>query len=178
MFSAFLNRFKCRYNACFRDIAFIYFTAVPNRFKYNQISCFRDNIFKINSLHFQIVSNTVRTHALETLFSKCSLQFQIVLNSVRMHALEKLFAIFSLQFQMVSNTIRMHASTTLFPKLSMQFQIPSECVLLRHCFQKCLCSFKYRQNECFSDIVFKMFYAVPSCQNKWKYKGLYVINIS
>ena len=39
-----------------------------------------------------IVSNTVRAHALKTLFSKCSLHFQIVLNTVRMHALETLFS--------------------------------------------------------------------------------------
>jgi len=40
------------------------------------------------SLQFQIVLNTTRMHALETLFSFIFLQFQIVLNTVRVHALD------------------------------------------------------------------------------------------
>ena len=42
MFYAVPNRFKCRQNAYFRDIAFNIFSAVPNRFKYRQHACVRD----------------------------------------------------------------------------------------------------------------------------------------
>ena len=62
-----------RHNAPFTVLVFKGFSAVPNRFKYRQDACFRD-IF----LQFQIVSNTVTAHALETLFYFLSLQFQIV----------------------------------------------------------------------------------------------------
>ena len=41
-------------------------------------------------MQFQIVSNAVRMHTLETLLSTFSLQFQIVSNIVKMHALETL----------------------------------------------------------------------------------------
>ena len=47
---------------------FHFFSAVSNRFKYHQSACFRDFVFKC-SLQFKIVLDTVRIHALETLFS-------------------------------------------------------------------------------------------------------------
>ena len=77
------------------------------------------------------VSNTVRMHHLQSLFSFYSQQFQIVLSTVTMHALETLFPSFSLQFQIVSNYIRVHALETLFSFLlcsSKSFEILSECM--------------------------------------------------
>mgnify|MGYP007091752787 CR=1 FL=1 len=79
-------------------------------------------------------SNTVRTHALETLFSKFSLQFQIISNTVTMLALETI-------------------NVFIFLWSSESFQIVSERMLYRHCFQGFLSSFKYRLNACFRDIV-------------------------
>ena len=110
-----------------QGIVFNIFSAVPNRFKYRPNACFID-IVLIFSLQFQNVLNTVRIHALETLFSKCSMQFQIVSNTVRMHALETLFSIFSLHLRIVLNTVRKHVLETLFSKCSMQFQIVSNTV--------------------------------------------------
>ena len=46
--------------------AFKLFSAVPNRFKYRHNACFRDIVFNFFSA-VQLVSNTVWTHALETL---------------------------------------------------------------------------------------------------------------
>ena len=51
----------------------------------------KHNVFFIFSMLFQIVSNTVREHAFETLFSKCSLHFQIVLNTGRMRAIRDVY---------------------------------------------------------------------------------------
>jgi len=49
------------------------------------------------------------------LFSKCSLQFQIVSNTVRIHALRTWFSKVSIKFQIVSNTISiLHAKETFF----------------------------------------------------------------
>ena len=62
------NRFKYRKNACFRYIiVFNYFSAVPNRFRYHQNEYFRDIVF-IFFLQFQIVLDTTRMHALETMY--------------------------------------------------------------------------------------------------------------
>ena len=44
------------------------FSSVPNRSKYLQDSCLRDIVF-LFSLQFQIISDTFRMYALETLFS-------------------------------------------------------------------------------------------------------------
>ena len=70
-FSAVPNRFlygldAYRQNACFKDNVFKVFSAVPNRFKYRLNACFRDIVLFF--LQFQIVSNTVKMHALNTLF--------------------------------------------------------------------------------------------------------------
>jgi len=48
-------------------IVFIYFSAVLNRFRYHQNAYLRDIVF-IFSLQFEIVSDTTRMHALETLY--------------------------------------------------------------------------------------------------------------
>ena len=77
IFSAVPNRLKYRQDACFRDIVFILFSSVPNRFKCRQDACFRDIVFIL----FSAVPNRfkyVRTHAVETLFTRFSQQFQIV----------------------------------------------------------------------------------------------------
>ena len=74
------------------------------------------NVFKIFS-DVPNRFNNVRTHVVETMFSRCSLQFQIVSNTVWMHALETLFFFFSA----VPNRfkyLKMHALKTLFLFLS------------------------------------------------------------
>ena len=57
---------------------------------------------------------------------------QLVSNTVRMHALETSFSFISLQFYIVSNTVRMHALDLhwfhLFLRVSTSFQISSECM--------------------------------------------------
>ena len=123
--------------------------------------------FKKKSRPFQIVSNSVRMHALMTLFSK---KISVVLNRfkyVRMHTLETLFSFVSLQFQIVSNTIRMHALETLFSFVSLQFQIVSNTIrmhALQTLFSKCSLS-KYDLFQIVSDctlyLVFKIVSAVP-----------------
>ena len=121
------------------------------------------SLFSLFSLQFQIVSNIVRMlfrYISFTCFSaypnrlkyrqntcfrdfafNFSLRFQIVSNTVRMHALELSFSFLSLQFQIVSNTVRLHALETFCLKSS---AFPNR--------------FKYRQNACLSDIVFKIRY--------------------
>ena len=113
-------------------IVSIYFSAVPNCFRYHQNACFRDISFNRKTLQFQIVSNTARMHALDTLFSIISLQFQIVPNTFRAHALKTLF---SKEFSEVSNRFKYLQSACLK-------KIPPECMLKRHCFQDVLCSSK------------------------------------
>ena len=59
-------------------------------------------------------------HALETLFSQYSLKFQIVSNSVRMHILDTLFfkKKSSIMLQIVPNSVRAHAlSCTILPSM-------------------------------------------------------------
>ena len=69
-FSSVPNRFQYRQNACFRNIVFKTISSVPNRFKYRHNSCVRGIMFSTTkNLQFQIVSNIVRMHALEALFS-------------------------------------------------------------------------------------------------------------
>ena len=70
--SAFLIIFKFRQNASFKYIVFNFFP-VSNRFKYRQSACFIDFVF----IYLAAVPNrlnTVRMHALETLFKRISLQ--------------------------------------------------------------------------------------------------------
>ena len=62
--------FQIRNNACCRYIVFNYFSEVLNRFKYRHTACFRCTLVLSISLQLQIVLNTIRMHALETLFSK------------------------------------------------------------------------------------------------------------
>ena len=147
---------------CF--IAFIFFY-LQVKISYQSVSyctrkrpCFHAFIF---FLQFQIVLNTVRMHALETLFSFFICvpnrfkylqsacfgdivfeMFSLVPNRfkhVRMHALETLFSFVSLQFQIISNRVRMHALGTLFSIFSMQFQIVSNTIRIHaletYCFQ-------------------------------------------
>ena len=80
-------------------------------------------------------SNTVRVHALQTLFSYFSLQFQIVSNIIRMHVLQTLF-----KKSAFPNLFKYHPNTCLraivFPKKS---AVPKR-------FKKC-------QNAFFRDIV-------------------------
>ena len=103
-----------RQNASFSFIAFKTVSASKNivskRVILHASPCFHVFIF---SLQFQIVSNTVIMHALDTLFSIIFLQFQIVSGNTRMHALETLFSFF-LQFQIVLNTVIMHTLEILF----------------------------------------------------------------
>ena len=58
------------------------------------------------SLQFQIVSSTVRMHALGTLFSSISLQFQIISKTVTVHALETLFSFWLCSFKYCQNVWR------------------------------------------------------------------------
>ena len=102
-------RFKHRQNAPheYTLLAFMFTLQFSNRFKYRQNAPFTILFlfsFLCSSKSFQILSectlkrpffknvligsNSVRTHALETLFSKLSLKLQIVSNSVKLHALE------------------------------------------------------------------------------------------
>ena len=83
------NRFKYRHNAQFTILVFI-FSATPNRS--NPVTMHNLPSLISFSLQFQIVSNTVRIYALETLFSKGFLRFRIVSNTVTMHALETSFS--------------------------------------------------------------------------------------
>ena len=53
---------------------------VPNRIKYHKNACFRCTLYSIMFLQFQIVSDIIRMHAIETLFS---LQFQLVSDTTR-----------------------------------------------------------------------------------------------
>jgi len=55
-----------RPNACVRGIVLKKISAVPNRFTYRQNAYFRDIVFKL-FCEFQIVSNIVKLHALDTL---------------------------------------------------------------------------------------------------------------
>ena len=89
------------------------FSEVLNRFKYRHNACFRCTLFSSISLQFQIVSDTNRMHALETVFSFFSLQFQIVSNTFRAHALKKLCSKCFLQFQKYRHTACFRC--TLFP---------------------------------------------------------------
>ena len=66
---------------------FHFFLCSSQYFKYRQHACFRDIVFEIMSA---VPNRSVRIYSLEALFLKCSLQFQIVSNTVRMHALESL----------------------------------------------------------------------------------------
>ena len=54
-----------RSNACFRDIIFKNISVVVNRFKYYRMHAL-ETLFSFVSLQFQLVSNTIRIHALET----------------------------------------------------------------------------------------------------------------
>ena len=138
-FSAFPNRFKYLKSACFKEIVFNIVSAVPNRFKCRQNARFRDIVFQKDSLQFQIVPNSVRMHALETLFNKkilcSSKQFQIVSeNMLQRHFFQKTFLFFSEQFHIPSECMNLE---TLFSIFSLQFQIvqiPSECMRQRHFF--------------------------------------------
>ena len=118
-------------------------SAVPNCFNYRHNAQFAMLVFNF-FLQFQIVSNSITMHALDTLLSSISLKFPIVLNTMRMHALETFN--FFLQFQTVSTTVKMHAWEILF---SQGFFAVSNC-------------FKYHQNICLRDIVFKRFSAVQN----------------
>ena len=60
---------------------FHFFSAVASRFEHRQNACFRGIVF-IFSLQFQVVSNTVRMHVLEILFSK---SFQILFSLNMFH---------------------------------------------------------------------------------------------
>ena len=120
-------------------IVFKMFYAVPNRLKSCHCSeWFKRHCFRVFSLQFQIVSNTIRMHVLKTLVSNKILHFPICSNTVRMHALEILFSNNILHFLIFSNTVRVHVWETLFSVFSV---VPNRV--------------KYRQNAFFRDIVFK-----------------------
>ena len=138
------------------------FSAVPNRFKCRHNACFRDIIFTHKSLQFQIVSNSVRMHALETLFSHnfCrSKSFQIVSES----AFSNLFkyrqnaCLRDIVFQKssaVSNRCKQcqnacSRDVVLFffsavPSSKISFQIASDSTIKRVCFQTFLGSFNFQ----------------------------------
>ena len=108
LFSAVQNNFHCRQNACLRDKVFQNLLCIIKSFQIPSRCLLQKHCFHFFSLQFQIISNTVRMHVLETLFSKFSLQFQIVSNSTRMYALETLLSFFC---------------------TSKSFQKPSKCML-------------------------------------------------
>ena len=111
---------------------FHFFSALQNRFKHRQKALFTVLVFYICSLQFQIVTNTVRTHYLLSLFSFYSLHFQIVSNTTRTHYLLSLFPFYSLHFQIVSNTTRTHYLLSLFSFYSLHFQIVSNTIRMHH----------------------------------------------
>ena len=109
------------YHPCFQNIS-----AVTMR----SLAGFRNIVFK-GFLQFQIFSNTVRMHSLETLFKKNCIVFKMfyaVPNRLKFRHFSKwfkrhCFRVFSLQFQIVSNTIRMHALKTLVSNKILHFPI-------------------------------------------------------
>ena len=127
------------------------------------------------SLQFQTVSNTFRTHALKTWFSKYSLQFQNRFKYSQNACFRcTLFSSISLQLQMVSDTTRMHVLETLF---SLFFSaVPNRFKYLQNAcfttlFSKCSLQFQnrfeYRQNALLQRHCFlKRFFAIP---NRFKY---------
>ena len=99
----------------------------------------------------------------KALFSKYSLHFQIVLNAVRMHALETLFSNIlcsSKSFQILSDCMfqRHYFQKDLCDSESFQIR---QNACFRHVvfniFSAVPNRFKYYQNACFRHIVFKMF---------------------
>ena len=89
---------------------------LPRRRRYLRLACTVIDVrtcLKCLVQMFRIVSNTVRTHVVETMFSRFSLQFQVVSNTVWMHALETLFFFFSA----VLNTFKMHALVSIVFKV-------------------------------------------------------------
>ena len=121
------NRFKYRQNVPFTVFVFIVISAFPKLFQM-QSECTVYRPCSHFCLQFQIVSNSVRMHALDALVLKHSLQFHNVSSTVRIHHLALLNSKFSLQFQMVSNAVRMDYLLSLFSKCSLQFQIVSNAV--------------------------------------------------
>ena len=119
------NSYQKRPSAPFRYIAFKMFSAGRNIVSEYNILINRP-CFHIFSLHFQIVSNTTRTHHLQLLFSFYSLHFKIFLNTVTMHALKLLFSSISLPFQ---NTIRVHVQEKLFSFFLCSFKFARTYIL-------------------------------------------------
>ena len=85
-------------HACMLKICFPFFCAVPNRFKNDRMNALETLAVFISFYAIPNRFKYVIMHALVTLFFKCSLHFQIVLNTVRMHAFETMFFYFLLAF--------------------------------------------------------------------------------
>ena len=132
-FSAVSNRFKYRKNACFRYIIFNYFSDVLNRFKYRHNACFRCTLFSSISLQFQIVSDTIRMHALDV---HCFQDFLCSSKSFRIPSescfRDIVFKMFTEVKRFVLNSVRLHALLCFHNCLcsfKISFQIASECTI-------------------------------------------------
>ena len=92
--------FKCCQNAPFTVFVFKVFSAVPNTVRMHPLSSFFFKfsrrlpsplsslvLIEICIIFLIAVSNSVKSRALVTLFSKISLQFKIISKSIRMHTL-------------------------------------------------------------------------------------------
>ena len=111
-----------------------------NHFKYRHDACLK--YIDCFSLQFQIVSNTVRMHAWETLFSKSFLQLQIPSEICLRDIVFKMFSAVPNHFKYRHSACFRDIVFKMFPAVPHRF--------------------KYYENKCLRDIVFKKFSAVPN----------------